>query len=177
MNILTRNALKHYAAAGLLPKLQAALTVFGPEETVLSVPQLAALDQFHTRGVAATADIAQAAGLEAGMTVLDLGCGIGGPARYLAGKHDVQVVGVDLSPSFVDTASYLSQRCGLSDRTVFHAVVRRAPGRRAAAQSQPRAGARCRLPGNDRQSCPEPARRPRRDPPRRRRLLIDRRYQ
>ncbi len=120
MNILTRNALKHYAAPGLAARIQAALAPFGPEDTVLSVAQLAMLDQFHTRGIAATAEIAEAAALDADMVVLDLGCGIGGPARYLATAHGVHVVGVDLSPSFVDTARYLSQRCGLADRTVFH---------------------------------------------------------
>ena len=120
MNILTRNALKHYAAPGLPARIQDALAAFGPEDTVLSVAQIAMLDQFHTRGIAATAEIAEAAGLDPDMVVLDLGCGIGGPARYLAATRGVQVVGVDLSPSFVDAARYLSQRCGLADRTLFH---------------------------------------------------------
>jgi cyclopropane fatty-acyl-phospholipid synthase-like methyltransferase len=119
MNNLTQRAQIHYEAAGLLPKVRAALATFGPEETVLTMSQLAALDQFHTRGLLATDELAKAAGLTAGMTVLDLGCGIGGPARYLAATHDVHVTGVDLSHSFIETARYLSQRCKLADRTTF----------------------------------------------------------
>jgi cyclopropane fatty-acyl-phospholipid synthase-like methyltransferase len=51
---------------------------------MLTVAQLAALDQFHTRGILATAELAAASGLEPSTRVLDLGCGIGGPARYFA---------------------------------------------------------------------------------------------
>jgi sarcosine/dimethylglycine N-methyltransferase len=119
MNTLTERVQTHYRAAGLMPKVQAALAVFGPEETLLTVPQLAMLDQFHTRGMLATGELAEAMGLAGGMAVLDLGCGIGGPARFLAANYDVHVTGADLSPSFIDTARYLSQRCGLGDRTTF----------------------------------------------------------
>ncbi len=119
MDTPTQRTQTHYGGAGLIAKVQGALAVFGPEETVLTVPQLAMLDQFHTRGMLATGELAEAMGLEAGMTVLDLGCGIGGPARYLAANYDVRVTGVDLSASFVDTARYLSRRCALDDRTTF----------------------------------------------------------
>ena len=112
-------ARRHYDAAGLLPKVQAALAAFGPEELVLSPKQLAPLDQFHTRGDQATSDLAIDMGLATGMRVLDVGCGLGGPARYLAGTYGVEVVGVDLSESFVETARYLSERCRLADRTTF----------------------------------------------------------
>ena len=51
--------------------------------------------------------------------MLDLGCGIGGPARYLAATFGCRVTGVDLSPGFIDAAIYLTARCGLSDRVTF----------------------------------------------------------
>ena len=51
--------------------------------------------------------------------MLDVGCGIGGPARYLAATFGCRVTGVDLSPSFIDAANYLTRRCGLSDRATF----------------------------------------------------------
>jgi sarcosine/dimethylglycine N-methyltransferase len=77
----------HYRATGLIGRLKAALAVFGPEDQELKPEQLSALDQFHTRGLAATAELAKLVGITAGMSVLDVGSGIGGPARFLAATH------------------------------------------------------------------------------------------
>ena len=71
----------HYRATGLTERLKAALTAFGPEEQRLTSQQLAGLDQFHTRGLAATVELAELAGIAADMSVLDVGSGLGGPAR------------------------------------------------------------------------------------------------
>src|SRR3569623_409877 len=53
----------HYRATGLTERLKVALAAFGPEDQPLTPEQLAALDQFHTRGIAATAELAALAGL------------------------------------------------------------------------------------------------------------------
>ena len=110
---------EHYGAAGLTDRIKAALATTGPEDRTLTVADLAPLDQFHTRGILATKELAQAAGLTSSTSVLDLGSGVGGPARYLAATFGCKVTGVDLSPSFVDAATYLTARCGLSDRVTF----------------------------------------------------------
>jgi SAM-dependent methyltransferase len=110
---------EHYSAAGLTGRIQAALAAIAPEDQTLTVAQLAPLDQFHTRGILATAELANAAELESSTRILDLGCGIGGPARYLAATFGCKVTAVDLSPSFIDAASYLTARCGLSDRVTY----------------------------------------------------------
>jgi NAD(P)H dehydrogenase (quinone) len=103
----------HYAAAGLIDRVSLALAAVAPEDAVLTPEQLAALDQFHTRGLAATIDLGEAMALRAGERVLDLGCGLGGPARMLASRFSVTVTGVDLSAAFVETGRYLNARCGL----------------------------------------------------------------
>ena len=100
----------HYRANGLTDRLKAALTTLGPEDRRLTPQQLAGLDQFHTRGLAATDRLARLAGITAGMSVVDVGSGIGGPARFLAATHGCRVTGVDLSESFVDAARYLTGR-------------------------------------------------------------------
>jgi SAM-dependent methyltransferase len=110
---------EHYNARGLTERLKSILTTIASEDQILTVAQLAALDQFHTRGVLATAELAAFAGLDPSTRVLDVGCGIGGPARYLATTFGCKVSGVDLSPSFIDAATYLTERCGLSDRVSF----------------------------------------------------------
>ncbi|MDI4235821.1 class I SAM-dependent methyltransferase [Bradyrhizobium sp. Arg237L] len=109
----------HYRATGLTERLKTALVAFGPEKQRLMPQQLAALDQFHTRGLAATAELARLAGIAAEMSVLDVGSGVGGPARFLAATYGCRVTGVDLSDPFVDAARYLTERTGQGERVSF----------------------------------------------------------
>ena len=109
----------HYRATGLTERLKTALAALGPEDQQLTPQQLAALDQFHTRGLAATAELGKLAGVTAGMSVLDVGSGVGGPARFLAATCGCQVTGVDLSEPFVDAARYLTERTGQSGQVSF----------------------------------------------------------
>ena len=109
----------HYRATGLTERLKTALTAFGPDEQRLTPQQLATLDQFHTRGLAATVELAKLAGITTDMSVLDVGSGVGGPARFLAATYGCQVTGVDLSEPFVDAARYLTERTGQSERVSF----------------------------------------------------------
>lgn len=107
----------HYRAPNLTDRLKTALVALG--SSPLTVEQLAPLDQFHTRGLAATADLAKLAGIGPGMSVLDVGSGVGGPARFLAATYDCNVTGVDLSESFVEAARYLTERTGQSGQVRF----------------------------------------------------------
>jgi sarcosine/dimethylglycine N-methyltransferase len=109
----------HYRATGLIQRLKTALAALGPEEEELTPKQLGALDQFHTRGLAATAEVAMLAGITADASVLDVGSGVGGPARFLAATYGCRVTGVDLSESFVDAARYLTERTGQSGLVSF----------------------------------------------------------
>jgi SAM-dependent methyltransferase len=109
----------HYRATGLTERLKAVLTTFGPEDQRLTPSQLATLDQFHTSGLAATVDLARTAGITADMSVLDVGSGVGGPARFLAATYGCRVSGVDLSQTFVDAARYLTERTGQSAQVSF----------------------------------------------------------
>ena len=110
----------HYRATGLTERLKTVLAVLGPEDQQLTPQQLGALDQFHTRGLAATAELAKLTGITADMSVLDVGSGVGGPARFLAATYGCRVTGVDLSEPFVDAARYLTQRTGQSEHVSFH---------------------------------------------------------
>ena len=119
MTDTTTKVLEYYNASGLTERIESVLATITADDQPLTVAQLAPLDQFHTRGILATADLAGSAGLEPSTRVLDLGCGVGGPARYLAATFGCSVTGVDLSPSFIEAATYLTARCGLSDRVTF----------------------------------------------------------
>jgi sarcosine/dimethylglycine N-methyltransferase len=109
----------HYRANGLTERLKTAVTAFGSDEQRLTPQQLATLDQFHSRGLAATVELAKLAGITADMSVLDVGSGVGGPARFLAATYGCQVTGIDLSEPFVDAARYLTERTGQSGRVSF----------------------------------------------------------
>src|SRR6516165_3040207 len=109
----------HYRATGLTERLKTALAAFGPDQQQLTPQQLATLDQFHTRGLAATVELAKLAGITADMSVLDVGSGVGGPARFLAATYGCQVTGIDLSEPFVDAARYLTKRTGQGERVSF----------------------------------------------------------
>lgn len=109
----------HYGATGLADRLKATLAAFGAEDAALQPQQLAALDQFHTRGLAATAELATLAGITEEMSVLDVGSGVGGPARFLAATYGCKVTGIDLSAPFVEAARYLTQRTGQADQVGF----------------------------------------------------------
>jgi SAM-dependent methyltransferase len=109
----------HYRPAGLIERLRMALAALGPESERLTPRRLGGLDQFHTRGLAATLEIATLAGVTADTTVLDVGSGLGGPARLLAATYGCRVAGVDLSDSFVEAARYLTERTGQTGQVSF----------------------------------------------------------
>jgi ubiquinone/menaquinone biosynthesis C-methylase UbiE len=81
-----------------------------------SAAQTAALDQFHIRGLVATAEMAQRVGLHPATHVLDAGSGLGGPSRYLAETFGCTVLGLDLVPTYVDLSRYLASRSVAADR-------------------------------------------------------------
>lgn len=87
----------------------------------LTVEKLAPLDQFHGGGLDATRRLAMLAEIRPGVRVLDIGGGFGGPARTLATEFGCSVVSLDLSDSYIQAASALTDALQLSDR-VQHLV-------------------------------------------------------
>jgi sarcosine/dimethylglycine N-methyltransferase len=109
----------HYAAGGPVAKVAAALDELAPGGQTLTSEQIGGFDDFHTAGRMATARIAQLLAPAPDEVVLDAGSGLGGPARYLAETFGCRVIGVDLTPDFVDVANLLNKRLGLDARVEF----------------------------------------------------------
>jgi ubiquinone/menaquinone biosynthesis C-methylase UbiE len=109
----------YYGLADLEAKILAALEAQGVDTKVLKPADLTTVDEFHIGGRPATAALMEQLPLTPEMRVLDIGSGVGGAARYLAVTAGCHVTGIDLTQEFVDVATSLSHRVGLSDKTDF----------------------------------------------------------
>lgn len=114
-----QNIIEHYGTSDLTKRVAQCLDQTGLGDKTLKWSDLAPLDQFHIRGAEATAELANDLRLKPGATVLDVGCGLGGPARYLAAEFGCRVTGIDLSRSFIDIARMLTARTDLPDSVTF----------------------------------------------------------
>ncbi|MEL7156031.1 MAG: class I SAM-dependent methyltransferase [Actinomycetota bacterium] len=112
----------HYRQPALVDRIEAGFRAAGIDIDSITTEQLAMVDEFHTGGRPATEYLMDALGFEAGARVLDLGCGVGGPARYGAEQRGLAVTGVDLTDAYVEVAERLSSWVGLDDRTSFRTV-------------------------------------------------------
>ncbi|MFC7741256.1 class I SAM-dependent methyltransferase [Nocardiopsis composta] len=99
----------HYRRAGLEEEILAALRESG---LAASVDTLAPVDEFHTGGRRMTASLVDRLDLHPGSRVLDVGCGIGGTARYIAATRGAEVTGIDLTPEYVAAARALTEKAG-----------------------------------------------------------------
>jgi SAM-dependent methyltransferase len=117
--VATHGVRDHYGTTSLVRRIDEALHHAGLADGIIGWADLAPLDQFHVRGLGATRELAEALGINAGVSLLDVGCGLGGPARFLAATYGCHVTGIDLSQPFIEAARMLSERCGLADRATF----------------------------------------------------------
>ncbi|PYI68961.1 hypothetical protein CVV68_03925 [Arthrobacter livingstonensis] len=110
---------EHYGSGDVLERLLAAVRNAGGDPDHFASADLRGADQLHIGGPAATSRVAARAGIGAGTRVLDIGSGMGGVARHLAGEFGATVHGVDLTPEFVAVAKELTQRTGLAGSVEF----------------------------------------------------------
>jgi len=109
----------HYSAIeDLASGILRALSGAGVDIDHLGPTDLFPVDQLHAGGAPASRHVLDRLGVEPGVRLLDVGCGIGGTAR-MAAVAGASVTGIDLTPEFVETARTLSDRVGLGDRTEF----------------------------------------------------------
>ncbi|HSD31410.1 MAG TPA: methyltransferase domain-containing protein [Gemmatimonadales bacterium] len=110
---------RHYGAAQLSARILERLRAAGKDPATITRDDLATFDEFHTGGRESTRGLARLVGLRPGIRVLDVGSGIGGPARTLAAEFGAEVVGLDLTEEFCRAATTLTELVGLADRVTF----------------------------------------------------------
>lgn len=109
----------HYAVSGILESILNGLESLGKNLNSLEPNDLAPIDEFHTRGKESTIEIANLAQLQSHHNVLDVGCGLGGSARYIANEFGCSVMGVDLTDEYIDVANKLTEFVKLTDKVSF----------------------------------------------------------
>ncbi len=109
----------HYTRSSLADTILSALREAGKDLEHLTPDDLAPVDEFHSGQRNATVRLAQLAGLSGAEDVLDVGCGIGGPSRFLAKAFGCRVTGLDLTAEFVEVANMLARRTGLAGKVTY----------------------------------------------------------
>src|SRR5262245_44341745 len=106
----------YWGRDGLERRILDALAAAGRSIDALTIDDLAPADQFHGGGKPATERLARLAGLKPGTRVLDVGGGLGGPARTLAAQFGCRVTVLDLTESYVRAGRALTELVNLADR-------------------------------------------------------------
>ncbi len=110
----------HYAGGNdIVAAIAESLRKAGKDMDKLTTADLGTVDEFHIRGRQATLELARSLNLTPESHVLDIGCGLGGPARTLVETYHCRVTGIDLTPEFCDAAAALCDWVGLSDQVSF----------------------------------------------------------
>jgi len=107
---------EHYTHGRLLDAILAGVRALGKTPDTVGVDDLAPVDEFHIGGRQASEDFIGQVGLSSGDLVLDVGCGIGGTARYVASTCGCRVSGIDLTPEYIETGQALCAWVGLAGR-------------------------------------------------------------
>jgi SAM-dependent methyltransferase len=107
---------RHWAQGDVYARVVSVLQKAGKSLDSVTVEDLAPVDHFHARGFLATVDLADRLPIKPGDHVLDIGCGLGGPARYLAKRFACRVSGVDITGPFVDAANKFTALLGMIDQ-------------------------------------------------------------
>lgn len=112
---------RHYTRSNLENTILTALRNAGKNVDQLTVDDLAPIDEFHTRGREATANLVSLLNnnLQPNFHVLDVGSGIGGPSRYLASRFGCHVTGLDLVGEYCRVADSLAKRVKLDNLLTY----------------------------------------------------------
>jgi SAM-dependent methyltransferase len=109
----------HWGTGDVYARIIEAMRAAGIDPDTVTSEQLAPVDHFHARGFPATKDLADVLPFSEGCRYVDIGCGIGGPARYFAQRFNCYVDGIDITLPFVEAAEKLTTLVRLDDLVTF----------------------------------------------------------
>jgi len=111
---------RHYTHGRLIRAITDGLAALGKTPDTVTIDDLGPVDEFHIGGRTATDDLMKQLDLTRDLDVLDVGSGLGGPARFVASRYGCRVTGIDLTEEYVETARVLSQWTRLDGLLRFH---------------------------------------------------------
>lgn len=105
---MTKAIADHWSSGDVYRLIVSALDKMSKPLEGITIEDLAPVDHFHARGLPATVELADRLPIKAGQHILDIGCGLGGPARYIAKRFQCKVSGLDITEPFVEAANKLT---------------------------------------------------------------------
>ncbi len=103
----------HYHHGNLLSAIEAGLAAIGKTTANVTIADLAPVDEFHIGGSFATNNLIDQLHFSEESHVIDVGCGLGGAARYVATRCKNRVTGIDLTAEYIETGKALCRWLGL----------------------------------------------------------------
>lgn len=105
-----------YSHGTLLKSIQNGIIQLGKTVDNVTIHDFAPVDEFHIGGRKAIEHLVTQLDLTADDHVLDVGCGLGGAARFMADRFGCRVTGIDLTEEYVQTGTAINRWVGLDDR-------------------------------------------------------------
>jgi len=115
-----RQISSHYTHGNLVAAIRGGIESLGKTIDSVTVDDLASVDEFHIGGRQASKDFLSQLDLSPQTHVLDVGCGLGGAARFVANQYGCRVAAIDMTPEYVATAKVLCGWLALDDRISLH---------------------------------------------------------
>jgi len=116
----------HWAKGDVYARIVSALGEMSKSLDAVTLEDLAPVDHFHARGFPATVELADRLPIKAGQHIVDIGCGLGGPARYIAKRFQCKVSGLDITQPFVEAGNRLTSLLRMEDQV----TIRQGDGQR-----------------------------------------------
>ena len=114
--MISKSDIENFWTRGdVFSRVHQAMSEAGLINKKLEIEELFPIDQYHARGIAATVDLGKRMPISKNQKIIDIGCGLGGPARYYAKEFKCFITGIDITPSFIEIGNEFNRLTSMSD--------------------------------------------------------------